>query len=151
MRESSIVIPWSRHDVTSALHLYAKNVIMYQCRTVYFLCKNCDQAESTTDNTSILITNETVAPVAGGGNISTETNNPEVSRTIVNCGASIENVGQMMKSIQEMFEKRITQLETKFESKFDAIVEEKIAATQVVPMYSQAVKEPVDLRKIILD
>ena len=56
----------------------------------------------------------------------------------------------MMKSIPEMFEKRITQLETKFESKFDAIAEEKIAATQVVPMYSQNVKEPVDLRKIIL-
>ena len=57
----------------------------------------------------------------------------------------------MMKSIQEMFEKRITQLESKFESKFDAIVEEIIAATQVVPKYSQTVKEPVDLRKIIVD
>ena len=123
-------------------------MIYNKCRTVYFLCKNCDQADSTTDNTSILITNETVAPVAAGGNISTETNNPEVSRTMVNCGAAIENVGQMMKSIQEMFEKRITQLETKFESKFDAIVEEKIAATQVVPMYSQNVKEPVYLKKL---
>ena len=65
--------------------------------------------------------------------------------------SATENVGHMMKSIQEMFEKRITQLETKFESKFDAIVEEKIAATQVVPMYSQTVKESVDVRKIILD
>ena len=37
------------------------------------------------------------------GNISTETHNPEVSRTIVNCGAATENVGQMMKSIQDMF------------------------------------------------
>ena len=88
---------------------------------------------------------------AAGGNISTETNNPEVSRTMVNCGAATENVGQIMQTIREMFEKRITQFETKFESKFDAIVEEKIAATPVVPMYSQNVKEPVDLRKIIHD
>ena len=34
---------------------------------------------------------------------------------------------------------------------FDTIVEEKIAATQIVPMYSQNVKEPVDIRKIILE
>ena len=125
--------------------------IYNKCRTVYFLCKNCDQADPTTDNRSIMITNETAAPVEAGGNTSTETDNPEISRTTVNCGAATEKVGHMMKSIQEMFEKRIIQLEIKFESKFDAIVEEKIAATQVVPMYSQTVKEPVDLRKIILD
>ena len=29
---------------------------------------------------------------------------------MVNCGEATENVGQMMKSIHEMFEKRITQL-----------------------------------------
>ena len=95
--------------------------IYNKCRTVYFLCKNCDQADPTTDNRSIMITNETAAPFEAGGNTSTETGNPEVSRT------------------------------TKFESKFDAIVEKKITATQVVPMYSQTVKESVDLGKIILD
>ena len=82
--------------------------IYNKCRTVYFLCKNCDQADPTTDNRSIIITNETVAPVEAGGNTSTETDNPEVSRTTVNCGAATENVGHMMKSIQEIFEKRIT-------------------------------------------